>query len=297
MSIRLMSKLWDRAGYEDSPKVLLTLLALADWANEDGICYPSISQLAAKSRQSERNVFRALKRLSDDGFIAKVAQGGGRQRNTYRVNVTPDARVTPDTVSPLTRRHPTPDAGVTPPLTPHTLSGRASISEPSYKPSGKPSPPAPQRRATKTDARHQPVRDAIAAHYANAIGKECPWGPAEAGQLGRFLRDNPNLLVRDIVQCIANRFASDISRGDPPKVWIATLTRYSEGPIDKYGRPKRRQIDSIAETTRRALELAFGQPAGADGGDDAESAERAGDGGVPETDGDAANRGGRKGGG
>jgi len=64
---------------------LLVLLALADWANDDGYCWPTISALANKARLSERAVQQILGRLTATGRIRRI-QGGGRGRaNRYQV--------------------------------------------------------------------------------------------------------------------------------------------------------------------------------------------------------------------
>jgi hypothetical protein len=97
MSIRVMSQVWEES--EHSGGKLLVLLALADAANDEGICWPSIATLALKSRMSERNVQRLLRELELSGEIKTYTGGfleGKRRANTYHVlpqgrqNVTPD---------------------------------------------------------------------------------------------------------------------------------------------------------------------------------------------------------------
>lgn len=83
MSIRLMSAVWDSRCYEGG--TLLVLLALADWANDDGMrIYPGLPQLAAKARLTVRQAQRALRRLKEDGVIvATDGAKGGRGRVTH----------------------------------------------------------------------------------------------------------------------------------------------------------------------------------------------------------------------
>jgi len=52
VSIRVMTKVWDYSGAECG--ALLVLLAMADFANDDGIAWPSIASLCQKSRLAER---------------------------------------------------------------------------------------------------------------------------------------------------------------------------------------------------------------------------------------------------
>jgi len=43
-----MTKVWDCGRYEKGE--LLVLLALADWADDAGVCFPGVPKIAAKSR-------------------------------------------------------------------------------------------------------------------------------------------------------------------------------------------------------------------------------------------------------
>lgn len=68
---------------------MLLALAIADHADDDGTSiYPSISMLAAKTRQSERTVQYQLRRMEQTGWLILVNAGnGGRsQRREYRIN-------------------------------------------------------------------------------------------------------------------------------------------------------------------------------------------------------------------
>ena len=85
MSITLMSLVWDRAPYEGG--TLLVLLALADWANEEGVTWPSLAQLASKARMQVRNARYILRKLEDDQCIARESTGSGRATTVYRLNI------------------------------------------------------------------------------------------------------------------------------------------------------------------------------------------------------------------
>jgi hypothetical protein len=79
-----MTSVWDDL-HTQAHSELLVLLALADWANDDGHCWPTISALATKARLSERAVQQILGRLTTTGRIRRI-QGGGRGRaNRYQV--------------------------------------------------------------------------------------------------------------------------------------------------------------------------------------------------------------------
>jgi hypothetical protein len=67
------------------PADKLCLLALADCANDEGLCYPSERTLAAKSGQSERSVRRMIKRLIAGSHVSIEARRR-RQSTVYRVH-------------------------------------------------------------------------------------------------------------------------------------------------------------------------------------------------------------------
>lgn len=87
MSIKAMTWAWS---LEELPlKESVVLLALADQANDEGLCWPSQETLAKKSRGSVRSVKRAIKFLRDAGLVETIirATPAGRKSNYYRVMV------------------------------------------------------------------------------------------------------------------------------------------------------------------------------------------------------------------
>jgi DNA-binding transcriptional regulator YhcF (GntR family) len=89
LSIRLMSQVWENTRIQSQPE-LLVLLALADHARDDGVCWPSIRTIAAKARVEERSAQRIIRRLIEKGLVEIVAKGGcidgHNVANRYRVN-------------------------------------------------------------------------------------------------------------------------------------------------------------------------------------------------------------------
>jgi DnaD/phage-associated family protein len=80
MSIKYMSMVWEHSKHDGSK--LLVLLALADHANDDGVCWPSIPRLAKRARISERQVKRIVQDLADSGDLEIVSRGDGRGHST-----------------------------------------------------------------------------------------------------------------------------------------------------------------------------------------------------------------------
>lgn len=84
MSIRWISAVWIESPYRGEH--LLLHLALADFANDEGICWPSVRTLAKKSRCSEQWVRKGIRRMIEDEFVEVMEQGIGRgNANRYRL--------------------------------------------------------------------------------------------------------------------------------------------------------------------------------------------------------------------
>lgn len=92
MSIKVMTEVWDSSSAKGSAR--LVLLSLADHANDEGYCYPSVARLARKSVLSERNVQLVLSELETRGELVRLLGTGRGHVNQYWV-------LPPDTVSRL----------------------------------------------------------------------------------------------------------------------------------------------------------------------------------------------------
>lgn len=85
MSIKVMSLVWERAPYTAGS--LLVLLALADWANDEGFCWPSIPKIASKTRLERRSIQYIIRKLQKDEILA-IEEGRGRKhQHQYTINV------------------------------------------------------------------------------------------------------------------------------------------------------------------------------------------------------------------
>jgi hypothetical protein len=94
VSIKVMARVWEHSRAAGTP--LLVLLSLADFADDDGECWPSISTIARKCRlASDRHVQRVIhdeleKRLGEVLVIrneGKASSKGGLRSNRYRITV------------------------------------------------------------------------------------------------------------------------------------------------------------------------------------------------------------------
>jgi Helix-turn-helix domain len=80
-----MNRVWEHAEYKES--TLLILLALADFADDNGICWPEVPTLAAKARVSDRRAIDIIQALEKDGAIVYQRGGGRGKRSLYGVLV------------------------------------------------------------------------------------------------------------------------------------------------------------------------------------------------------------------
>lgn len=88
---------WAWAQKVGHPTRKLVLVALADHANADGECWPSMRLVADFAECSPRTVQRHIDSLEDEGFVKRVSRrtrGDGRFSSwNYRLPVTGDAYV------------------------------------------------------------------------------------------------------------------------------------------------------------------------------------------------------------
>lgn len=139
MSIRVMSQVWECADLDKSET--LVMLSLADHANDDGICYPSISRLCERTRMTDRGIQAVIKRLIERGFLTVQMNAGRSGSNLYTLHTTPEpcsprSTFTPEAGSPQPPNpvHHTPEAGSPKPSgtinEPSEEEGRATRSQP-----------------------------------------------------------------------------------------------------------------------------------------------------------------------
>ncbi|HJW23932.1 MAG TPA: helix-turn-helix domain-containing protein [Rhodocyclaceae bacterium] len=92
-----MAMVWD--AYPGVGSELLAMLALADWSDDEGRCWPSMASIAKKTRLSEKQARRVVHSIIETGYLTVTdnPQGGATSRR-YQIQVnrlTPPADGTP----------------------------------------------------------------------------------------------------------------------------------------------------------------------------------------------------------
>lgn len=100
MSVRTMAAVWESS--QHSGTNLLMLLAIADFADDDGRAFPSVGKLATKCRMSKRNAQDRLRELAESGELTIKKNQGPPPKfpNLFMINlkhlgVKPTAPVQP----------------------------------------------------------------------------------------------------------------------------------------------------------------------------------------------------------
>lgn len=88
MSVRVMALVWDSTLEGSNNRHVM--VALADRADETGVCWPSVNTLARKTGLDRRTVQRVVSRMVEQGFLTKrsrKASDGDSDTNAYRINL------------------------------------------------------------------------------------------------------------------------------------------------------------------------------------------------------------------
>ena len=133
MSVKIISKVWDHAPYRG--KKLLILLAMADFADDQGKCWPSQTTLARKARCSVETIRTTINEMIAAGHLEVAEEHTPNSSKRYML--TPNL-LGADDVSPNPQGTPPKSSGDHPQI----VGGRVPKSawgEPSIEPSKEPS--------------------------------------------------------------------------------------------------------------------------------------------------------------
>ncbi|MFC3060037.1 helix-turn-helix domain-containing protein [Paenirhodobacter populi] len=162
MSVKIMSAVFDSEIL--NPTERLILLALADHADDEGRCYPSINRLCQRTGLSCRTVQVNIRRMQADGYIRIIPNGGKAGANLYFVRATPAGNAPPQQMHPPARNAPPTRSRCTTP--PHLVQDTPAADAP--EPSGTITEPPPPRAGAPEEAAGK-IRDLI-REIGKAVG-------------------------------------------------------------------------------------------------------------------------------
>ena len=90
MSVKLSSYVWDGCAHAGLKLTSVAIMArLADFSNDEGICWPSVVTIARQIGAGESTVRTAIKQLEKEGWLTseKRRKGNRNASNIYQLNV------------------------------------------------------------------------------------------------------------------------------------------------------------------------------------------------------------------
>jgi hypothetical protein len=94
--------------------------------------------------------------------------------------------------------------------------------------------------STKTalaKTRHDEFKSIIAEYWdSKNKGVQMPWDGREGKNLEMFLRAAPHITAEQFRGFLRNRFKSEVNHGERASQWIAWVTNYAAGPMDRFGK-------------------------------------------------------------
>lgn len=190
-----MARVW--AASRHSSTELLMLLALADYSDDDGNAYPSVSSLARKCRMKPRNANYVLAALQESGELRVIRNAGPRGANRYRIVFSAMQGVQElaglQSVAGLQGIAATPAARCAPPLHPAADKPPANHQESSI---------SPEPRRTRIPANWQP----------------------DTGLKAWFAEKRPDLQLESVVEMFRNHY---IGKGEARASWDASFRTWA----------------------------------------------------------------------
>jgi hypothetical protein len=234
MSVRMMTLVWELQ-LADSEK--LVLLALADWANDEGLCWPSIDTLAKKCSKSERTIQACIRSLCSKGHLTQ-------KRGTHK---TPDYIVHPivrfaDPRSGCTPQSLHPAAAAPDPRSPCTPTPAAAAPNTSKKPKepskGRAAYPPPPGVSDDSWSDYLKLRERKKAPMsATAYKRLC-------SKLAELEAHDPNEIVATSVERGWTGFFEPRGDAKPAKQYVSASGYVYRGDPDQVQREARRRGDN-----------------------------------------------------
>jgi hypothetical protein len=208
-----MARVWEHSRHSGTH--LLMLLAIADFADDDGRAYPAVGTLAKKCRMTPRNANLILAEIRKGGELVVKPNEGPKGTNLYHIpRLPPEAGFTPEESFTLKRASPTPEAGFPKPLKP--TSDKPSINHHEPPILCRQASLNDQKEAKKVSKANQvpcPHQEIIAL-YHDAL-PTCPhirdWTPARSATLRARWNEDPTRQNLDYWRRLFDYVAESIS--------------------------------------------------------------------------------------
>jgi biotin operon repressor len=241
VSFKVTNWVWARSESRNGAR--LVMLALADRADDNGYCWPSIDDLAERTKLSPRAVQKAIATLAEIGEL-DVENGGGRHRpNRYRI--TPKPR----TSDGVTDQEPRTSDGVSSEETPNfaTETPNFEAETPNFEP-GNPvqsSPEPPLEPSENRQGNHPP-----APHEEAPLGEQLftKWWE----QYGTTTAQGKRTIRRAIDDALRNGIT-------PAELWLA-LERLGELSKPVTGGTLQFAFSELRKPAGNVIALPSGQP-------------------------------------
>lgn len=250
--------------------VKFVLIAMADCANEQGLCFPSIEHVCAFTSQDRKTVITAISRLEEMGYLRDIGERRGRTRQVKvyclknaEIGTVPDSEPPPkSTVIPENSAvFPSKESRFSVETVPETAHG--TVKEPSKEPSKNKEPASPDvpRETELADADEIGQAGArVFAHWRQTWGHPRAVFDAKRRKLVRArLRDYSEA---DLCLCISGYLNSPWHTGKNPSNTVydsIELLLRDAGQVDRglqfYHHPPR---TDLSEKTRRIIDQTDG---------------------------------------
>ena len=211
MSVQALAWAWEQE--TGSPTAKAVLLALADHADQDGICWPGIERIARKTELSRRTVIRQLTALADDAFLEvspRSDKDGKQTSNLYRIALDRDPG------SGMTERHGGDDRAASPGVTESPIRGERAAPDPSVNRQEEPSKEPSAREVDQipiSDQEYELARRLLAAfNIENGSGYPLD---GQMDKIVRAIRRRPDLSEQDHLGIIAKAMRDPWWKGQP----------------------------------------------------------------------------------
>jgi hypothetical protein len=215
VSIKTINFVWQNSKQRGS--ALLVLLAIADFANDDGEAWPSIRSLAKKARMSERNVNHILReKLS--GEVEIRVNGSKFRTNLFRLPIDRDANDTLKTFHP--------DADFTQTLKPTSgVRMKPASSKPSLRTINESSKVATETSSSCGRRRKSSSADPQQLAAFETFYRAYPRHVARNAALSAWVKLDPDSDLQTVIMTAVARYAIDVQHTEPkyiayPATWL-----------------------------------------------------------------------------